>query len=289
VLTRDPNACEDDDAPYNTPRCMCQLAPDGGAPLCFFGDSCELPVTCSSDTLSCNYRRQVPTNADPADDKFNICNTDSDTPERTKAFCTQPTSSASTADRPLVGEPQKSSTTTVIVVALFVLLAVVVAALFVVRKAGGGSSDNMEPISFENRMYDSVHNSQGFNEAVYSDTAGGTAGGTGTSGYTDVNANGAGGGGGEAAYVDVSPLYSGAESGDTAPNFAQSGSPSAYFDISPAAAAGGGGAGGMTAAAYMDISPPAAAGGGGGAGSIAGYMDVSAGGFADNLSSDEDV
>lgn len=257
MLTRDPNACEDDDAPYNTPRCMCQLAPDGGAPLCFFGDSCELPVTCSSDTLSCNYRRQVPTNADPADDKFNICNTDSDTPERTKAFCTQPTSSASTADRPLVGEPQKSSTTTtVVVVALVVLLAVVAAALFVVHKNGGGSSDNTEPISFENPMYDSVHNSQGFNEVVYSDTAGGAGGGGGTSGYMDVNANGGGGGGGEeASYMDANPLYSGTESG---------GGTTGYMDVSPAADPSADNGGGTTG--YMDVSHGGAEHQGGGFG-----------------------
>ena len=49
---------------YDTPMCACKLStpPAGeGAPLCYFGSACDNSVTCPTDTLSCNYRKQVRT------------------------------------------------------------------------------------------------------------------------------------------------------------------------------------------------------------------------------------
>ena len=124
--------------------------------------------------------------------------------------------------------PGGGGTTVAIVVGVLVVLLVVVAAYFLVMK--GSTKDAGPPVSFENPMYDQVHNNGGGGggtmptDGAYADASDfvGNNGGAGTSGYMDVGGTGAanfgdnGGafdGGGTSGYMDVGGAGAGTNEG----------------------------------------------------------------------------
>ena len=290
VLTRAPTACDDETALYDVPKCMCSLnVPAEGAPLCYYDDSCASPVQCPVETKACNYRKQVPSNKDPSDPKFNICNTQSDDPERTRMFCTQPQASAALTD-PSTGN-ESASTTELVLIVLGIIVLLVLLLLLCVYCRGKKSGDGTVVASYQNPLYvaptgampvqtlydtaagaEAESNTDGFSNPMYDAVNDGQQQQVPESAYADLSpavAEGAyasvgpGVGGGDPAYFDISPNGAGGGSKaymDVSPNAGGGvgGGDPAYFDISPNGAGAGGGS-----KAYMDVSPNAGGGGGG--------------------------
>ena len=71
VLTR--GDCDDEDAPYNVPKCECNVdGPSFGG--CFFGQQCAAKTTCPDDVQSCNWVKKTLKRASEKVIHSKVCN-----------------------------------------------------------------------------------------------------------------------------------------------------------------------------------------------------------------------